>query len=199
MSEWDKLWKSFEYIDENDQPTGRFDLSRIFDGRQRPRPAQVKLLEKVKAVGDKLKMKAELWDDFIIAYKDRWVGKGLNEDQAHQQAREIVTSWVEETKRLEQENKHLKQDLEMYKDLLSKEIIGHSESYSMSRTIINTKNSELTKHELQVKHNNLKQMLVIGSKLVGNIFPETLTYIQINREIKTIEDLLNNGSEEKKE
>jgi len=61
-------------------------------------------------------------------------------------------------------------------------------------TFVNTKNSELSKHELQVKHNNLKQMLVVGSKLVGDIFPETLTYIQINREIKAIEDLLNNSS-----
>ena len=68
----------------------------------------------------------------------------------------------------------------------------------MSKTILNTKNSELTKHELQVKHNNLKQMLEIGSKLVGTIFSKTLTYIQINREIKEIENLLNNSPEEKR-
>ena len=49
---------------------------------------------------------------------------------------------------------------------------------------------KLTRHQLQVKHNNLKQMLKVGHKLIGDIFSDTLTYIQINREIDKIEELL---------
>jgi len=89
MSEWEKLWaKGASNVMEYD-PESWYQL--------------------VKAVGDalveenhKLREKADKWDEFVEAYKDRWVGKGLNEDQASHQAWQIVSSWVQANRELEQ-------------------------------------------------------------------------------------------------
>jgi len=110
LIEWDKLWDSV--------PKALYELDNPHQNRM------THWLSQLRTEGDRINEKAKKWDEFIVAYKDRWVGKGLNEDQASQQAWEIISSWVKVNRELEKENKQLKrqgiQDHEDYGNLLDK-------------------------------------------------------------------------------